>query len=234
MQARQMPRQAGTRVASLPGSSWRKGCRPRRFVPSNPTISKARAASANCRGCDLWRRATRTVFGAGPCNADIVMVGEQPGDEEDRAGLPFVGPAGRVLDRALEEAGLPRSAIYLTNAVKHFSWEPRGKRRIHKKPKLSEVAACRPWIETEISLINPRALVCLGATATRALLGAKVRVMRDRGKLLESPLAPIVMTTVHPSSILRARTDAARHQAMALLVQDLKTLAAQLSRHPAR
>jgi DNA polymerase len=168
------------------------------------------------------------VFGAGPAHAAVVLVGEQPGDEEDRAGKPFVGPAGRVLDRALAEAGLDRSAVYVTNAVKHFSWEPRGKRRIHKKPRLSEISACHPWIETELALIKPRAVVCLGATATLALLGAGVRVLRDRGKLIESTLAPIVMTTVHPSSILRARTEDDRREAMEAFVADLRKLATSL------
>ena len=170
------------------------------------------------------------MFGAGPAKASVVFVGEQPGDEEDRAGKPFVGPAGRVLDRALEAAGIDRSAVYVTNAVKHFSWEPRGKRRIHKKPRMSEITACHPWIETELALLKPRAVVCLGATATVALLGAGWKVMRDRGKLLESPLAPIVMTTVHPASILRARTDEERHEAMDAFVRDLTTLAARLAK----
>jgi uracil-DNA glycosylase len=170
------------------------------------------------------------VFGEGRSNAAVVLVGEQPGDEEDRAGKPFVGPAGRVLDRALAAAGIERSAVYVTNAVKHFSWEPRGKRRIHKKPRMSEITACHPWIETELALIKPRAVVCLGATATLALLGPGVKVLRDRGKLLESPLAPIVMTTVHPSSILRARSDDERHEAMDAFVHDLKTLATRLAK----
>ena len=160
----------------------------------------------------------------------MMLVGEQPGDYEDVAGKPFVGPAGKILDRALEEAGIDRTEVYVTNAVKHFKWEPRGKRRIHKKPRLSEISACRPWIDAEFALIKPRALVCLGATATLALLGAGVRVLRDRGKLIESPLAPIVMTTVHPSSILRARTDEERAAAMKAFVRDLKTLAARLRR----
>jgi uracil-DNA glycosylase len=166
------------------------------FVPPHPTLATARAASAACKGCDLWQGATQTVFGAGPSNASVVLVGEQPGDEEDRAGKPFVGPAGRVLDRALAEAG-----------IKHFSWEPRGKR---------------------LALIKPRAVVCLGATATLALLGAGVKVMRDRGRLLESTIAPIVMTTVHPSSILRAQTDDERAAAMKAFVKDLKTLVSRL------
>ena len=203
-----------------------KSARP--FVPPHPTLTTAKAAAEGCKGCDLWRRATQTVFGSGPARASVVLVGEQPGDEEDRAGLPFVGPAGRVLDRALSDAGLERSAVYVTNVVKHFSWEPRGKRRIHKKPRMSEISACRPWIEAELALIKPRALVCLGATATLSLLGPGVKVLRDRGKLLESPLAPIVMATVHPSSILRSRTDEERAAAMKAFVKDLKTLASRL------
>jgi uracil-DNA glycosylase len=203
-----------------------KSARP--FVPVRPTLATAKAAAADCRGCDLWRRATQTVFGAGPAHATVVLVGEQPGDEEDRTGKPFVGPAGRVLDRALEAAGIDRSKVYVTNAVKHFSWEPRGKRRIHKKPRMSEVTACRPWIETELALLKPRAVVCLGATATVALLGSSVKVMRDRGKLLESTLAPIVMTTVHPSSILRTRTEDERTAAMNAFVDDLRMLASRL------
>jgi DNA polymerase len=198
------------------------------FVPPHPTLRTAKLAAAGCRGCALWRRATQTVFGAGPAKAAVMLVGEQPGDEEDRTGQPFVGPAGRVLDRALIEAGLDRSAVYVTNVVKHFSWEARGKRRIHKKPRVSEIAACRPWIETELALVQPRALLCLGATATAALLGASVKVLRDRGKRIDSPLAPIVMVTVHPSSILRARTDDERAAAMKAFVRDLKRLAAQV------
>jgi DNA polymerase len=206
--------------------SREKSARP--FVPVRPTLATAKAAAADCRGCDLWRRATQTVFGAGPAPAAVVLVGEQPGDEEDRAGKPFVGPAGRVLDRALEAAGIDRSKVYVTNAVKHFSWEPRGKRRIHKKPRMSEVTACHPWIETELALLKPRAVVCLGATATIALLGSSVRVMRDRGKLLDSTLAPIVMVTVHPSSILRTRTEDERTAAMNAFVEDLRMLASRL------
>jgi DNA polymerase len=200
----------------------------RPFVPAHPTLATVRAAAADCKGCDLWRRATQTVFGAGPAHATVVLVGEQPGDKEDRTGKPFVGPAGRVLDRALDAAGIDRSKVYVTNAVKHFSWEPRGKRRIHKKPRMSEVTACHPWIETELALIKPRAIVCLGATATSALLGSGVRVLRDRGKLLDSTLAPIVMTTVHPSSILRTRTDDERAAAMQAFVGDLRKLASRL------
>ena len=206
--------------------SREKSARP--FVPLHPTMATAKAAAADCRGCDLWRRATQTVFGAGPAHATVVLVGEQPGDEEDRAGKPFVGPAGRVLDRALEAAGIDRSKVYVTNAVKHFSWEPRGKRRIHRKPRMSEITACHPWIEIELALLKPRAVVCLGATATVALLGSSVRVMRDRGKLLDSTLAPIVMVTLHPSSILRTRTEDERTAAMNAFVEDLRMLASRL------
>ena len=159
-----------------------------------------------------------------------MFVGEQPGDAEDLAGKPFVGPAGRLLDQALEAAGIARDEVYVTNVVKHFKWEPRGKRRIHVKPRISEVRACQPWLETELKLIKPRALVCLGATAAQALLGSTFRVSTERGKFVESPLAPLVMATVHPSSVLRAQTDQERHQAMEELVADLRTLAKKLSR----
>lgn len=159
----------------------------------------------------------------------MVFVGEQPGDAEDLAGEPFVGPAGKLLDKALEAAGIARDEVYVTNVVKHFKWEPRGKRRIHVKPRLSEIRACRPWLETELSLIKPRALVCLGATAAQALLGSTFKVSTQRGTFVESPLAPVVMATVHPSSVLRARTDEERHQAMEELVADLRTLAKRLS-----
>jgi DNA polymerase len=164
------------------------------------------------------------VFGEGPRKADIMMVGEQPGDAEDVAGRPFVGPAGRVLDRALEEAGIDRARVYVTNVVKHFKWEPRGKRRIHAKPNASEVAACRPWLETEIALVKPRVLVCLGATAAQALLGKAFKVSQQRGTFVESSLAPLVTATVHPSSILRTAGDEARHEEMRRFVADLKKI----------
>ena len=199
------------------------------FVPSRPTLRSAKVAAAGCQGCDLWRRATQTVFGAGPAKADVMFVGEQPGHEEDLAGRPFIGPAGRVLNRALEAAGIPLGEVYLTNVVKHFKWEPRGKRRIHARPRASEIAACRPWLETELALVRPRALVCLGATAARALLGAGFSVTAERGVFIESPLASLVMATVHPASILRAPTHEARDLAMAQLIKDLKALAARLA-----
>jgi DNA polymerase len=200
------------------------------FIPSRPTLRTARQASAKCTGCDLYRHATQTVFGEGRADAAVVFVGEQPGDAEDSAGKPFVGPAGRVLDQALEAAGIAREDVYVTNVVKHFKWEPRGKRRIHVKPRISEIRACRPWLETELALIKPRALVCLGATAAQALLGSTFKVSTERGKFVESPLASLVMATVHPASVLRAQTDEERHQAMEELVADLRTLAKRLSR----
>jgi DNA polymerase len=198
------------------------------FVPPRPTLTTARAASKSCKGCDLWRHATQTVFGEGPARATVMLIGEQPGDVEDVEGRPFVGPAGRILDRALEEAGVPRDAVYLTNVVKHFKWEPRGKRRIHSKPRVSEIRACRPWLEVELELVKPRAVVCLGATAAQALLGSAFRVSTGRG-FVESPLAPLVVATVHPSSILRSRTDEERHAAMKAFVSDLRALARRLN-----
>jgi len=189
-----------------------------------------RKAAATCKACDLYKRGTQTVFGEGPKQANVMMVGEQPGDAEDLAGQPFVGPAGKVLDKALAEAGVDRGLVYVTNVVKHFKWEPRGKRRIHAKPNAAEVAACRPWLETEIALVKPRVLVCLGATAAQALLGRAFKVSQQRGEFVPSPLAPRVLATVHPSSILRERDDAARHEAMGRFVADLKTVAAELRR----
>jgi uracil-DNA glycosylase family protein len=202
------------------------------FIPSNPTLRTARLAAAGCKGCDLWRRATQTGFGAGRADASIMFVGEQPGDSEDIAGKPFVGPAGRVFDRALEAVGIARDRVYVTNVVKHFKWEPRGKRRIHTKPRISEIRACRPWLDTELALVRPRALVCLGATAAQALLGSSFKVSTERGKFVDSPLAPLVMATVHPSSVLRAQTEDDRHRAMEQFVADLETLAKRLARSP--
>jgi DNA polymerase len=173
------------------------------------------------------------VFGAGPSKADIMFVGEQPGDAEDLAGLPFVGPAGRLLDRALEEAGIDRSSVYVTNVVKHFKWEPRGKRRIHKKPNASEIAACHPWLEAELELIKPRVLVCLGATAAQALIGRQFKVSTARGVPVESSLAPIVIATVHPSSLLRAPDEETRRRETARFVEDLRTVGRLLGRSPA-
>ena len=195
------------------------------LIPENPTLEKLREAAAGCRACDLWKTGTQTVFGEGSPDARIVLVGEQPGDQEDQVGRPFVGPAGRLLDTALEEAGIDRKLAYVTNVVKHFKWQPRGKRRIHQKPNAAEVAACRPWLEAELALIKPKVLVCLGATAAQALLGRQFRVSRDRGVPVDSNLAPVVMATVHPSSILRSDD---RERELALFVEDLHRVAAAL------
>jgi uracil-DNA glycosylase len=193
-----------------------------RFIPDRPTLLGLRAAAAGCRACDLWKRGTQTVFGEGARKADLMLVGEQPGDSEDVTGRPFVGPAGRLLDKALERAGIDRAAVYVTNVVKHFKWEPRGKRRIHKKPNAGEVAACRPWLDAEIALVKPQAVVCLGATAAQALLGRQFKVTAHRGELVDSSLAPLVMATVHPSSLLRERDDEVRHREFGRFVDDLR------------
>jgi DNA polymerase len=189
------------------------------------SLEELRAAAADCRACPLWRVGTQTVFGEGAATAKVVLVGEQPGDQEDRAGRPFVGPAGRVLDEALEAAGIDRSAAYVTNAVKHFKWTARGKRRIHAKPNAAEIAACNPWLQAELDVVRPEVLVCLGATAAQALLGRQFRVTKQRGTWVESPLAPHVTATIHPSAILRQRTDDERHTEMAHFVDDLKVVA---------
>jgi DNA polymerase len=189
---------------------------------SRPTINKVRETARECRACHLYRNATQTVFGEGPRQAEVMLVGEQPGDAEDLAGHPFVGPAGKLLDRALAEAGIDRKVVYVTNVVKHFKFEPRGKRRIHAKPNGAEIAACRPWLETEIALVKPRLLVCLGATAAQALLGKAFKVSQQRGRFVEAPLAPRVTATVHPSSILRAPDDESRRAEMARFVADLR------------
>ena len=194
------------------------------------SLTSLRRAARDCRACDLWKNATQTVFGEGASKASIMFVGEQPGDQEDRAGHPFVGPAGKVLDEALLQAGIDRAKVYLTNAVKHFKWSPaeRGRRRIHKKPRYSEINACRPWLDAEISLVRPQVLVCLGATAAQALLGKDFSVTRQRGELIESPLAPKVVATVHPSSVLRAPDHAARELQMKEFVRDLTKIAGLL------
>jgi DNA polymerase len=197
-------------------------------MSSRPSLSKLREEAQGCRACDLWKRATQTVFGEGLSTARVVLVGEQPGNDEDLAGRPFVGPAGKILDRALDEAGIDRKEAYVTNVVKHFKWEPRGKRRIHSKPNAAEIQACLPWLEAELAAIAPKALVCLGATAAQALLGKSFRVTLSRGKLVPSLLAPLTMATVHPSSILREPDEEARHAAMRQFVDDLKALASAL------
>ncbi|PYP88758.1 MAG: uracil-DNA glycosylase [Blastocatellia bacterium AA13] len=198
------------------------------FFPERKTLPAFRRAAADCQACDLWRRGTQTVFGEGLAGARVLLIGEQPGNEEDLSGKPFVGPAGRLLDEALAEAGIERDQTYVTNVVKHFKWEPRGKRRIHKKPVTAEIAACRPWLEAEISLVKPKVIVCLGATAAQALLGPKFRVTKDRGRPLESTLAPFVLATVHPSSILRAPDDETRHREKRLFIEDLREAASLL------
>jgi uracil-DNA glycosylase len=200
------------------------------LLPDQATLPGVREIAAGCKACDLYKRGTQTVFGEGPPKAELMLVGEQPGDAEDLAGHPFVGPAGRLLDTALEEAGIDRSQVYVTNVVKHFKWEPRGKRRIHAKPNAAEIGACRPWLEVEIALVKPRVLVCLGATAAQALLGRSFKVSQQRGTLVPSPLAPIVSATVHPSSILRAPDDETRREEMRRFVKDLRTIAREISK----
>ena len=200
------------------------------LIPPRPTLRTLRQAAASCRACDLWKRGTQTVFGEGVRNALVMLVGEQPGNDEDLAGRPFVGPAGKLLDRALEEVGIDRRQTYVTNVVKHFKWEPKGKRRIHAKPDVVEITACLPWLQAEIDVVKPRAVVCLGATAAQALLGRKFKVTQQRGQFVPSPLAPLVTATVHPSSILRAPDDETRRAERARFVADLEKVAKALSR----
>jgi uracil-DNA glycosylase family protein len=192
------------------------------FVPETKSLRVMREAVQDCRGCDLYRQATQAVFGEGPNSAQVVFVGEQPGNEEDLAGRPFVGPAGRIFDQALEEAGIDRAQAYVTNAVKHFKFEERGKRRIHKKPSAAEATACKPWLAAEIQILKPRIIVCLGATAAQSLLGKQFRLTHDRGKPIEHSWAPYVVATTHPSAILRIPDHASRHEEYARLVSDLK------------
>lgn len=198
------------------------------FLPKSRSVSALRKASQGCRGCELWKDATQTVFGAGAANAQLMLVGEQPGDQEDLRGAPFVGPAGAVLDGALKEVAIDPDGIYITNAVKHFKWRPRGKRRLHQTPRAGEVEACKPWLEAEIETVSPDALLALGATAGRAIFGPSVRVTRDRGRLLETPLAQIAAITLHPSAILRVRDSEEREDAFASLVGDLKLVIQEL------
>jgi uracil-DNA glycosylase len=202
-------------------------------IPGNPTLPALRVAAAGCKACDLWKLGTQTVFGEGSATARVMMVGEQPGDKEDLQGRPFVGPAGAVLDQALAAAGIERNDIYLTNIVKHFKWEPRGKRRLHKKPNGLEISACRPWLQAEINAVKPQVLVLLGATAAQGIMGRQFRVTQHRGQWLESEIAPLVMATVHPSSILRAPDDDSRHEEMRKFVADLKKVAARLQQRQA-
>jgi uracil-DNA glycosylase family protein len=193
-----------------------------------PTLSELRQAAAACQACDLWRTGAQTVFGEGEKQADVMLVGEQPGDQEDQAGRPFVGPAGQLLDQALRKVGLEREKLYVTNVVKHFKWEPKGKRRIHQTPNVQEITACRPWLDTEIMLVKPQVIVCLGATAAQTLLGKEFRVTQQRGQFVHSPLAPFVIATVHPSSILRIPNENARAKAFEQFGEDLQKVADQL------
>ena len=192
------------------------------LFPLHASLNELAKAAKECKACDLWKRGTQTVFGEGGRNAKVMLVGEQPGNQEDLEGKPFVGPAGKLLDVALKEAGIDRRKVYVTNAVKHFKWEPRGKRRIHKKPNAAEIAACRPWLDAEIAALQPKVIVCLGATAAQALLGRDFRVTQHRGEFLNSPLVPVMMATVHPSSILRAPDEQTRHNEMERFIDDLK------------
>jgi DNA polymerase len=202
----------------------------RPFLPKTLTLESLRRAAQKCQGCALYKNATQTVFGDGDAHARVLLVGEQPGNEEDLDGHPFVGPAGRVLDEGLAAAGIERAATYVTNIVKHFKWEQRGKRRIHSKPNLREIDACLPWLEQEIAVLRPELIVCLGATAAQALLGSAFRVTRERGRPIPSALAPCVIATVHPSSILRQRTSEDRQREMEAFIADLKVAAELINR----
>ena len=198
------------------------------YFPDEISYPAMREASRLCQGCDLYLHATQTVFGEGPLDAEIVFVGEQPGDEEDITGHPFVGPAGRLFSKALVDAGIDRSQVYVTNTVKHFKWKPKGKRRLHERPKAKEIEACLPWLAAELDIVQPRILVCLGATASQALLGKDFRVTQERGRWLLSPMAERVLATIHPSAILRTPDPESRDREYSAFVDDLKTVAAEL------
>jgi len=203
------------------------------FLPTSRALPVLEKAAKSCRGCELWKKGTQTVFGEGASRAEVMLVGEQPGDKEDLSGKPFVGPAGALLDKALVAAGIDREKVYVTNAVKHLNWEPRGKRRIHKKPNAMHIAACRPWLDAEIEAVKPRVVVCLGATAAQALLGRTFKVTRRRGELISSNIAPYLLATVHPSSILRAPDEESRHEEMARFIDDLRTVSHALEKKKA-
>src|SRR5918999_982862 len=203
------------------------------LIPKTPTLPAVADASKECKACRLWERGTQTVFGEGSEGAELLMVGEQPGDKEDVEGRPFVGPAGKLLDRALEEAGIDRDKVYITNVVKHFKWTPKGKKRIHKKPAADEIAACRPWLSAEVQLVKPKIVVCLGATAAQALIGRTFRVTQSRGQFLPWDLAPTITATVHPSSILRAPDEESRDMEMKLFIEDLRKVAQKLKEQSA-
>ena len=202
-------------------------------ISGERALGELRAAAAGCKACGLWKMATQTVFGEGKATAHVMMVGEQPGDQEDRQGRPFVGPAGTILDKALAAAGIERTDVYVTNIVKHFKWEPRGKRRLHKKPNAVEISACRPWLDEEIRAVKPRVVVLLGATAAQGILGRDFRVTQHRGEWLQSRIAPHVMATIHPSAILRAPDDESRHEEMRKFIDDVKVVAAEIHRRKA-
>ena len=195
---------------------------------SAPSLTALRRSARDCRRCDLYKNATQTVFGDGPAAAELVLVGEQPGDKEDLAGKPFVGPAGRVLGQVLDQAGVEREQVYLTNAVKHFKWRERGKRRLHDTPRAPEINACGPWLESELAALEPNAVLALGAVAARSLFGPKVKVTRDRGRLLDSPYAPVAAVTIHPSAVLRVRDREERHAALAGMVEDFELILSEL------
>lgn len=199
------------------------------FVPNSTSLTTLSHAAERCQGCDLYKHATQTVFGAGARSARVMFIGEQPGDQEDQKGQPFVGPAGALLDKALEAAGIPRADVYVTNAVKHFKWEPRGKRRIHKKPRWSEIKACRPWLEAELRAVKPAVVVCLGSTAAQSVFGAAFKLMQQRGRPLSSAIAEHVVATIHPSSVLRAPDSEGRRSAFEMLVKDLRIVAGLLN-----
>ena len=210
-------KKSAAKIRGDDGDDWRPAP-----VPETSSLTSLEKAAGTCTACHLYKRATQTVFGEGPRNARLMLLGEQPGDQEDMAGKPFVGPAGKLLDRALEKAGIKRDEVYVTNAVKHFKWEPRGKRRIHQKPNSREIAACRPWVEAELRLVRPELLVCLGATAAQSIFGPSFRVTRERGKVLQSELAPKVLATVHPSALLRQPDEESREREYAHFVADLR------------
>jgi DNA polymerase len=213
---------------NLPGIGEQEPAPAQALIPESLTLPGLKAAAAACHACDLYKTGTQTVFGEGASGAKVMFVGEQPGDREDIEGKPFVGPAGRILDEALQAAGIDRAQVYITNAVKHFKWKPQGKRRLHQKPNAAEIAACRPWLDAEIALVKPQILVCLGATAAQALLGRDFRVTLQRGQFIERPGLPLMMATVHPSSILRAPDDESREREMQAFVADLRRLALRL------
>lgn len=212
-----MMKRSQSRRAVVEDDEWRPAP-----VPETSSLSVVSKAACSCTACPLYKNATQTVFGEGPKRATMMLIGEQPGDSEDLAGKPFIGPAGKMMDRALEEAGIERKQVYVTNAVKHFKWEPRGKRRIHQKPNSRDIAACRPWLEAELRLVKPRIVVCLGATAAQTLFGPSFRVTRERGKVLSAPLAAKVVATVHPSSLLRQPDAESRDREYAHFVADLR------------